>query len=300
MLLDLLSKDKVTAKQLSRKLEVSERTIYRYMDTLSLSNIPVYTQRGRSGGIKIGEEFKINAMYFSKEEKACILAALENLKQSADLHVINTAIDKLSVIGDRYNTALPPAYRNEHFIVDNKDGAGNCELSHRIDAIVEAKKQKHAIAIQYHDYNGEASERIIEPHTLVFHDNNWYVYSYCRLRKDMRLFKISRITHISRTDYVYDMKKHNNDWNFDFDTQPQNIDIILKITPEIRYDVEEWLGIHNVALSDDKVNFVACGSVPDDKSTYSRIIGYGNQAQVLSPNKLKQSINDLCKQAMQK
>ena len=299
MLLDLLSKDKVTAKQLAQKLEVSERTIYRYMDTLSLSNIPVYTQKGRFGGIKIGEEFKINAMCFSKEEKACILAALDNFKQSADISIINTSIDKLSVIGDRCNPSKPRAYRNEHFIVDNKDGPGTCELSNKIDAIVDAKKKNLAICVQYHDYNGDISERIIEPHTLVFHDNNWYVYSFCRMRNSMRLFKISRITHIYKTDSPYIPKKHNNNWRFNFNNPPQNIDMLLKISPEVRYDAEEWLGIHNVLKADDGINYIASGSVPDDKTTYSRIIGYGCNATILSPDSLKQSVKELCLQALQ-
>ena len=67
MLFDLLAKRKVTARYFAEKYEISERTVYRYLDCLSLS-VPVYVKRGREGGICISDSYKLPAGFMTKEE----------------------------------------------------------------------------------------------------------------------------------------------------------------------------------------------------------------------------------------
>ena len=56
----LLNKKIVTAKELAERFEVSTRTIYRDIEELSLSGIPVYMSKGKNGGISLVEEYSIN------------------------------------------------------------------------------------------------------------------------------------------------------------------------------------------------------------------------------------------------
>ena len=76
ILFDLLAKRKVTASYFTEKHEISVRTVYRYIDQLSLC-VPVYIKRGRNGGICISDNYKLPVGFMTKEEYESAIDALE-------------------------------------------------------------------------------------------------------------------------------------------------------------------------------------------------------------------------------
>ena len=77
ILFDLLAKRKVTAVYLAEKHEISPRTVYRYIDLLSL-NVPIHIKRGRNGGICISDSYKLPMGFMTIEEYDAAIEALEN------------------------------------------------------------------------------------------------------------------------------------------------------------------------------------------------------------------------------
>lgn len=75
----LLDKGRATAPELAKRFEVSTRTIYRDIDALSGAGIPVYTEAGRGGGIRLLNDFVLNKALISKSEREKILSALQGL-----------------------------------------------------------------------------------------------------------------------------------------------------------------------------------------------------------------------------
>ncbi|MDR1136903.1 MAG: HTH domain-containing protein, partial [Synergistaceae bacterium] len=75
----LLEKKESTGKELAERFEVSVRTIYRDIDTLSGADIPIYTNQGKGGGIVILDNFVLNKAVLSEKEQDEILLALQNL-----------------------------------------------------------------------------------------------------------------------------------------------------------------------------------------------------------------------------
>ena len=73
----LVEKRAVTAGELAERLEVSERTIYRDIDALSAAGIPVFTQKGQGGGIRLMDQFVLDRALLSPEEQDEILFALQ-------------------------------------------------------------------------------------------------------------------------------------------------------------------------------------------------------------------------------
>ena len=65
----LIDKKQVTAKEMSKHFGVSTRTVYRWLEALSLSGVPVYSLKGRSGGIAISENYKLDKTLLSEEER---------------------------------------------------------------------------------------------------------------------------------------------------------------------------------------------------------------------------------------
>jgi predicted DNA-binding transcriptional regulator YafY len=93
----LLHEKLVTAKSLAERFEVSQRTIYRDIDILSMSGIPVYTEKGKGGGISLLPDFMLNKSLLSEQEQMEILSALQglsNVKTPDTDHVLS----KLSAI----------------------------------------------------------------------------------------------------------------------------------------------------------------------------------------------------------
>ena len=91
----LLNKKQVTAKELAEKFEVSTRTIYRDIDTLSAGGIPIYTDKGKGGGIRLMDEYIFDKSIISVEEKNSILMGLELLK-ATNYDDVGKAIKKLN------------------------------------------------------------------------------------------------------------------------------------------------------------------------------------------------------------
>ena len=93
----VLEKGKVTANELSDKFEVSVRTIYRDIDSISSVGVPIFTTQGKGGGIKIDNEFILNKSLFDANEKEQIIAALQGLEKTNKVYK-SELITKLSAL----------------------------------------------------------------------------------------------------------------------------------------------------------------------------------------------------------
>jgi len=96
----LLNKKIVTAKELADKFEVSTRTIYRDIEELSLSGIPVYMSKGKNGGISLLEEYSINKTILSDKDKQSLIVALKTL-EATKYPEIDSVTNKISFMLNR-------------------------------------------------------------------------------------------------------------------------------------------------------------------------------------------------------
>ena len=78
IMITILSKKIVTAKFLAEKYNMSTRSIYRYIDTLSTS-IPIATKSGKNGGIYILNTFSRNNIFFTEDELHSLKAAINTI-----------------------------------------------------------------------------------------------------------------------------------------------------------------------------------------------------------------------------
>ena len=77
ILITLLKNNTVTAKQLAQQFEISTRTVYRYIDELSISGVPIYCVKGRNGGIRIMQDYIFDKSFFTCEEKEFLCCSLK-------------------------------------------------------------------------------------------------------------------------------------------------------------------------------------------------------------------------------
>ena len=95
ILVILLNTKKTTAAELSEKFEVSTRTIYRDLDSLLVSGVPVMTMQGVNGGVYIDESYKLDNQYFSLSEITNLIVGIKSLESAIDDNVLITALEKL-------------------------------------------------------------------------------------------------------------------------------------------------------------------------------------------------------------
>ena len=187
----LIQKDKATAAELAEKFEVSRRTIYRDIEDISKSGIPIAAEKGKGGGIYIMDGFKIDRTLLSSSDMKAILAGLQSLDSVSGTKRYRQLMDKLSINNSETLNA------GNHIIIDLSSW-DKAIISDKIELIKTAVENQEKISFSYFAPNGD-SMRVIEPYHLIFQWSSWYVWGYCTSKQDYRLFKLTRITDLKLT-----------------------------------------------------------------------------------------------------
>ena len=290
MYMELLTHKKLTAAFLAQKLEVSTRTIYRYVDALSLSNVPIRADKGTNGGIMLCEESKLYANTLTKQEFNTVITALDNLENTGGkLDTVDRIKQKIASL-EKLSKNDSFSLANRNIVVENSYHANSKKIESKIRALDKAIDKTLILKIKYHDRSGIVTERDIEPYSFVVKDGEWYIYAWCLLRNEQRLFKLTRITHIMTDERTFVKRNVSKDWKLFYDTSADTVDIVIKVNEESRYDVEEWLGIE--AFSQNRNKDIATGSVKADKTLYSKLLSLGNGIEVISPDSVRNTLKE--------
>jgi len=180
----ILEKEKVTANELADKFEVSVRTIYRDIDSISSVGVPIFTTQGKGGGIKIDNEYILNKSLFDANEKEQIIAALQGLEKTNKVYK-SELITKLSALFK---------IKNSNWIeIDFTSWGSNNTYQDLFNTLKITIINKNIISFSYNSNKGEKINRKVKPIRLLFKEQDWYLYGFCLLRNDFRYFKLSRM-----------------------------------------------------------------------------------------------------------
>ena len=284
----LLSRKKVSAKFLADRFELSVRTVYRYIDELSLAGVPIYNERGRNGGYSISDTYKLPANYLNEEEIENVINALSGINNDLRSSVLESAILKISAITKPVDNSSALSFGN--LVIDGTAWGSSDNYSETLKVIQKAIEENLLIQIEYLDRDGKTSNRIIEPHVLALKQGLWYAYSYCHERKDFRLFKIGRIHSLKITSEnfirrdISDMNEVFSKW---YGETEEDIDLLVEKSAVD--DVIEWLGVDKISSSPSG-KITASTRLPINDYLTAKILSFGNKVKVLSPKKLKDAV----------
>jgi predicted DNA-binding transcriptional regulator YafY len=183
----LLERGTMTAPELSRALEVSVRTVYRDIDALSLSGVPVYATQGKNGGVSLLPNYSFDKALLSDEEQNQILYAIQSLR--AVDQPVDALLGKLGGLFQKQNT-------NWIEVDFSRWGMGSTD-SVKFERLKTALTSRRVLEIVYCSTSGETTRRVILPVKLIFKDKSWYLHAYCRMQEDYRLFKVNRIVEMT-------------------------------------------------------------------------------------------------------
>jgi len=284
----LIDKKQVTAKEMSKRFGVSTRTIYRWIEALSLSGIPVYSLKGRSGGIAISDNYKLDKTLLSEEERLAIVSsvkALESLSGNpASLVNANIkAAEKLSHLVQKDTDWL-----EVDFAPWSPEGS---EVRNLFSILRNSILKKRQISFDYFTGDGRSEKRIVHPWKLVFRGQSWYLFGWCTSRKAERFFKLTRMRNLMMTS-----KEANISINMAASQPAQPgeysaplIQVKAKITKEkISYLMDSFICTEIKPQKNGYVNVTF--TAPDTPWLYEILLSLGAQIKILSPAKLKNII----------
>ena len=286
ILFDFLAEERLTSHEISEKYGLSERTVFRYLDTLTMANVPIYSERGARGGYRLVEAYKLPSGFLTAKEYDAVIDALQAVNEQLGSTVLQSGIDKLRASRkDAPNLTLTSG----NLIIDAGNWGDTGSYKQKLSAAERSIETCKVLSLKYHDRTGEFSERCIEPHALLFKQGLWYIYAYCCLRQDFRLFRLGRIEQMKETGETFERRALPERETFSSWFGKENsVNVKFEIQKSALSDFEEWVGIEHIRRCDD--GFCAEVRLPDDGGLISKILTFGTGIRVLSPESLKKRI----------
>lgn len=182
MIYMLLNNEVVSASALADKYQVSQRTIYRDIDAICAAGIPVVSYQGVNGGYGIIDTYKMDKSLLGSYDAGSLITVLHSLSDVFDDEQVMDTARKLQTI-----------QKDDHAPSLSLDVGGWHAYKESLRLLREAITTRHVVRFAYINGKNERSNRTVEPASLKFKSNAWYLYGYCKDRKDYREFKLSRM-----------------------------------------------------------------------------------------------------------
>jgi len=279
----LMNKKTVTAAELAERFGVSARTIYRDIDVLSASGVPVYSAQGMGGGISILEDYTMNCASLSDSERDSILLALQAL-QSTRYPEVDAVLEKLGAIFK--NTAA------DWISIDFSPWGSNPNAYNKFSEIKAAILKSRVIEIDYINAHNEKRRRKIEPIRLLFKSQAWYLWGFCRDKRDYRTFRISRIKNVTITDETFErVKFHHTEEEKPDINRCQYVRLVLEFTTGALYRLNDDYDDELLQDNGDGT-YTLDIAFPEDEWVYGYILSFGTTVKVVEPQRVRNIIKE--------
>ena len=303
ILLTLQAKGRVTAGALADEFEVSERTIYRDIDSLSEAGIPVYSERGSEGGYRLLDGYRTRLNGLSAEEAdALFLTGLPG--PAADLGlgaVMAGAKNKLL-------TALPENLRRSaeqmqnRFHLDAPAWFAEAEQPEHLSEVAKAVWDLRIIDIRYRTWK-EEKQRRVAPLGIVLKSGTWYLVG--AVDGSPRTYRISRILEFSLSDAHFERPAdfdltaywRENTRRLEKELHPNRA--TLRLSPWGRKMFEAFLPPYVCAHADfedgpDETGWITVSlPVGTIRQTCVDLLRFGAEAEVLDPPGLRAAMAEI-------
>ena len=185
----LRGKQRITARYLAEKLEVSERTIYRDMQDLSLSGVPVLGEAGT--GYRLLPGFDLPPLMFNEEELTALLLGARMVRAWSDPALSEAADQALNKIESVLPARLRPELSRPELMAPGFSLPP--EVGQRLSVVRKAIREKCKLCLAYTREDGAQTKRVIRPLGMVYWGKVWTLVAWCELRDDFRHFRLDRM-----------------------------------------------------------------------------------------------------------
>lgn len=292
---------KITAKEISEKLEINIRTVYRYIDSLCASGVPIISDSGHNGGYTLLNNFIKSPLIFDLEEQKALFHAAMFAQETGYPfdEVLRRVMRKIKM----YSNGEQAEKLDRHLIgFDVINCSYDSSLKLLLEEIEEAIALHHSLCIEYHTSHEESSKnRQIDPYGIIYWNSKWYLIAYCHLRNEMRSFRVDRIRKMSINGYEFQRLKDFSPREFFlksalFSSECKEGYISVKIKGK-SYAIDElcshWLlRYHMVERSSDEVFFMMDKNLVFLNVPYL-LLPYGKSIEIIEPENLKKRLAEI-------
>ncbi|MDF2943866.1 MAG: transcriptional regulator DeoR family [Herbinix sp.] len=285
-----MNKKSTTARELSEHFEVSQRTIYRDIDTLCQAGIPIYTNKGKGGGIALMENFILNKSVLSEQEQNDILSALQGFKATSYSDT-NQVLSKLNSLFGNKNT--------DWIEVDFSFWNSMEEDKIKFNLLKESILNRNVIQFDYYNSYGQEAHRVTEPRKLIFKGQSWYLLAYCRDKKDFRYFKITRLKELQVESEIFSdtpLPAAKKDKSASGVTQPM-VDVKLKVDADMAYRIYDEFPMEAIVKNEDG-SFLIHAKLQTGGWLYGYLMSFEDHVEILKPSTLRDEIINKYKSAL--
>lgn len=198
----------MTAQQLADELEIHVRTVYRCIDSLCASGVPIIAEAGHNGGYRIMDHFSEAPLLFrTDEQKALIHASIFAQDTGYPFtEALNRAIDKLKRYTNKEQLASLERY-TEGLAVIHPPADERQKVF--LQLLEEATTLGKAVDMKYlKEKETTPASRRLDPYGIVFWKGNWYTVGFCHLRQELRSFRVDRIIDVEPSDHSFERPAH--------------------------------------------------------------------------------------------
>jgi len=287
--------------ELAAELDVSPRTILRYMGMLDEMGVPIYSERGPNGGFSLVRGYKLPPLIFSAEE-ATVLYMGANLIREVWGQTYATAVTSVTakldnVLPDDLRAEVAEAQQNLVVLAGLTHGDVR-PWEQTIHVLRHCISERCCARIVYHGRSRQGeTTRSVEPYALALLWGNWYLVGFCRLREEMRTFRLERIREVTALDERFVRPREFAVRDYLQRTMPQSepaIRVVVQIAPRAAMAVRErhsdWMELTEHEDGSLTVRFTVAGL----GWATGWVLGLGGAAQVLEPPEL---IDRVCESA---
>ncbi|OKP82081.1 DNA-binding transcriptional regulator [Paenibacillus helianthi] len=293
----MLQQRKRTAAELAEELELSVRSVYRYIDALCASGVPVIADAGPGGGYSLPEHFSSAPLFFDAGERRALVQASSFARGSGYPYeqALDGAIAKLK----RYSNAEQLSHMERHESGLETLHSPAAPLAQLLEELEICTADRLMLEMDYRKGNGSPpSSRSIDPYGLVLWKGQWYLTGFCHKRQEIRSFRVDRITGLRRTGEAFLRPASFSAREFLLQSLLPGYNDPAKLTAVVITAAEgvlndlcsHWLFGHTLEQrSADTAKFLL-----DEATLYSYapyfLLPYGKALTILEPTALKQKL----------
>lgn len=293
----LLNRKRVSAKEMAERFEVSLRTIYRDVETIQFAGIPVVSYNGASGGYEIMDRYRLERQFLSLEELNAVVVALRGIRSAMKEEEIESLLDKVgALLGKSERERLDVAA--DQWAIDINPWSSGPADQEKLAGLREAIRDCRVIRFSYISGEGEQTARSCEPMRLVLKGYVWYLYGYCMLRNDFRIFRLSRIRDLEVTDDSFLRKEAppiERQLSWDNRTAPRMVNFVLRFSPRSRAKVED--DFEPSEIEDQPDGSVIVRAIRPQKPWLNHyLLSFGADVKVLEPPETAAAVRAIAEQ----
>jgi predicted DNA-binding transcriptional regulator YafY len=287
----LLNRKRVSAKELTDRFGVSLRTIYRDLDCLNQAGIPIVSFSGASGGYEIMDQYRLERQYLSLEELQSIVIALKGVHSTLEEQDIGILLDKVGALMAKSEQSQLDDL-SQQVVIDLhpwQECHGEKEM---LGTLRTAIRQTQLVRFAYTSSYGDTLERQCEPMGVVLKGYVWYMYGFCRLRQNYRIFRLSRIERLTVLSATFERRAQSLDqlkvrWERK-DDHPL-VRLVLQFQPRAKASVQDYFGVNQMRTQEDGTLLVMSHQ-PEEPWLYGMLLSHGPDVKVLEPDSVRQAV----------